>query len=458
MDFQALFDRVNAAAAAPGGAPEAPRGYNGTIGVVNMAKPIDYTSDRGKIILNPDTNQYDMRLNLAYQLWLVQGKPEVAREPTAAEMEMFWPRFGRIVCRSRYYSVMHASAVLIQFRHSDVIPVPAVAREGLEFVDALYSVVSENEALEAHIAGEGQNVLFSFVANGLHRKQNDGHSFFTDNIAEGKTNNNTFRTLSVAGASKATFKIYMREAGHDDNHHLTDESLHSICFGLTTANPVLITDVLGDLTYMGHNIVGESLQAVFPVGEAAADRYPPGVLGKASLIVGLQMMLAMINHISNRALVTGADPIVSRTKRVLSNLQAQAGNRTSFQSLDQRLGETLATCYGYCVLAKLVEEEQYMAFASHAGRYPGAVATGKALAQTLLSAKPHEQAVAGSVTTALASIATALDSVREVVIDARHGPYNDGPVIDQSKLSAKVGEDSLAALLKSRAGDTFFDT
>lgn len=469
MDFADLFRSVNAVNLPVGHV--IPNGYNGELGEVDLSMPGDFVGAVGKIVMTA-ANQYDLHSNLKYQLWVTQGCPVQAADAAVADdmavteehFRAYWPRFCNVVNRYKVYSVLHEAGHAPAFRQNDVVNAIANRPQADEFVAKLYRHMTQSVAVQLTVAQSACHLLHSFVANSIHRKQNADHSWFTN--ATMNSNSLTGKTLSVAGIDRDAFRDYMLIHGHDANHHLTSQSIEDIAGVLTghiVAQVPLAQPGAAPVNYGGRNIRGQNVHDVFTLSQAAKDRWPPADLGKAALLVGLDMIGAMITDMATKVKLTNAAVMATKAADIAVTLRRHEVTRAQFTAAEAAMGDMLAFTCGYVLKARLIEEGSYPAFESHANRYPAGKARGMSVASAVKLCRAHDEAVAGAIVSALGALGTALDATGgSVALPAPGGipGLNDVPFsalgpVQGAQVRAQVGEDPTIRMMAAMAGNVF---
>ena len=156
---------------------------------------------------------------------------------------------------------------------------------------------------------------------------------------------------------------------------------------------------------------GLTFREVFIVPESASDRYPPSVLGKAALIVGLDMMLAMFNDLTTKAKIPNIGILTGPIAAMATTVRTAAVDRERCRQIEASLGGTMAICYGYVTDRRLMEADAFKAFESHAKRQVAAVAQGKSLARVFRMSGAHQDAADDALSAFLQQAAASLAAV-----------------------------------------------
>jgi hypothetical protein len=400
-----------------------PTPYNGTLGAVDMSKPVDYVEDMGKVVLR--AANYDLKATMKYLIWVVQGKPALADAPalTQDDIDKLHVPFLQAIARERIYTVMNKAQVLPTFRSSDTVTLDATANyyqndRAMNEIYALYTGTAEKDSA---VATEGQFMLLSIVANAIHREQNKGHNWFTDKTDQKGTL--TFKACAVAGIDTAKFMAWMKLHGHDVNHHLPDSKLNDMALALTGKEEATARSRVpaagaganaaagpGDM-YAGQDIRGCTVYEIFNLDEAACDRYPPSELGKSALIVGLDHTGSMVTAICAKVLVAGADTISGNLEALANHLRANDVGRNSLRSLETSFGKVMSFAHGFHIENDTLVKETFPAYDNHASRYPGDQVDGQALAKVLKSIQAHPKAVETAIVNLINRIGSSVTSL-----------------------------------------------
>lgn len=418
--MRVLISELNAAVAA-NASPPIPGPYNGTLGTVDMAKPVDYSSDWGKVCVV--SNNFSLKETLRYYIWLAQEKPAANRTLIQDDVDKVLPALRRAIARERIYTIFKRSGVRPEFRASDIAPVVATGGVNDTVLKELYGLLTGSETADIGIAEEGRHVLLSLMANAIHRSQHNSHSWFTKEM--NNPNSLTYKACAVAAEGTVAFAAFMRKEGHDINHHLTDRCLDKMALALVgkeephalipPAPPSGANRVPGpEDMYAGEDIRGKRVCDIFKLPESCIDRYPPGELGKAALIIGLGYLLSMINAITAKVKVEGTGAVTSNLTLFASAARTQTLGRNLLNSIESALGPVLSFAHGFAIENGTLALEAYPAYDSHAKRFAGDSADGKAFAMVLKSVNPHPEAVGSAVANLVNRIGAAVNGLSAV--------------------------------------------
>lgn len=443
IELATLQDAVRANAAGA-----VPTDWNGALGNVNLAKPRDYTGDFGKVCITG--GHYDLRQTLVRIIWLVQRQPNDRPNVTQDHLNAAIPHFRNAIATYRIYQMFTMCGVVITYRASDVAAhVGDRARQDAVSKE-LYALLIAPGVMEDKLAEVGRLKLLSIVSNAIHREQNADHSWFTDEMHNKRSP--TAKCMTVAGADYNKLKDYMTLYGHDINHHLPYNVIAAMARILCGADSALIPD---GTRIGGEDLGGKELATWFDLGEAVKGRFPAGVLGKAALIIGLELVDAMVVNLGSRVKITGAGPISANSSRLAEQLKATNLRHDQILRIGSTLGPLISLVYGFCTTAKVVDEDEYRAFANHAKRYPAKVVVGSSLAKTLARTTPHREAIAGSVVASLAAINESLVAAGAINIGTDAAPAELATAlapVAANDITAEVGGTASASPV-----ETFYD-
>lgn len=352
----------------------------------------------------------------------------------------------------------------------------------------MYEFLTNDAAASEMIADEGQFLLWSFVVNACHREMFGDHSWFSDDAKDPSSVQH--KLLAVAGRFKKAFREWMMKGAraHDGNHHLSTESLAQMASAVAgkstyaaraavvgAAGPPIIAPVaaIGDTRYVyaGAPIGEQEVGKLLFGGEACADRYPPGELGKAALIVGLEMLIAMTDSITSRVKVDGTGAFAKNLGAVADSVREESFPYSAVKDVEKALSRLLAISCGYVLEGGLMKSTDNLAFINHSERIPSAMTIGKNLSQTIRDCEVHPEAIQSKVVSLFSDLAGAVATAASVVlIPGTTGPTGAPAVVvahvdtvDTDKITAKVAEtsdDKLEKLLKMvqpSGGTTFYD-
>lgn len=442
------------------GNEEVPSDYNGSAGNVDLAKPADYTEEEGKILVSGTARSGDIKFDLketaVYRLWLIQGKPTAAKEVTAEEAEMFYEVFCKLIARVRIYAAMSKANIPVFFRKSDIIDDSYATDipKKPTFVKKMYNLILDTLEYENQVADAGQMILYSLVANASHRIIFEDHSWFTE---DGKRESTVTGSLvKVAGRLKSKFSKFMNVDGHDGNHHLATDSI--VAFASALCERATSAEISDDWNYKNENQKGKKIYDIFKLADSATDRFPPGTLGKAALINGLEYAQAMINHISGFILVKNTRNIINGLSVLHHAVQNDNVTRENAKELENQFADVFSMVVGYCEVHDLIPEGRAVALRNHSDRKPAAKAIGISLGQVVAKTHVHEKAAEGNLLATLAAFDSALQTTASLPVGHKGNVPGASAYVSGDAPTAQVGKSPMeTAMMFSKGGDAFFD-
>jgi len=322
-----------------------PNGYNGHMTMIDMSKPIDSIARDAKLVL-AQGGGICLTRSVAYCIWAAQGFPEVATAVTEEHLTNAMAQIALVMARHTMLCMFHVAQIAIAVRSSDMLSVAkfdvidgSLALKGV--AKAVCDRFADDETFAQAQMGESRYVILCLIANAIHRKQNEGHNWFTKNGNVKGTN--THRALAIGGEFVEGFARFMDRGGHDLWHFLTDKTLVDIADAVTGTTDKI---VVGAFTYNGANIVGHKISEVFEIGSAAMDRYPPGIMGKGAIMVGLMMLRAMIVYISMKVVIDDVGILINAID-VEAAIVAGIDDRKRLMDKKDKLQKTIVMAYGF---------------------------------------------------------------------------------------------------------------
>jgi len=291
------------------------------------------------------------------------------------------------------------------FAHADL---PVVFRSGdcmteAEFNALQCSAVILNQARNlttaiaaspAHLAAMTAHVPFAtyaLIANSICRETDDGHNWRNANMESSAAN----RAIGVAGGYKTEFAAYMMTWGHDGWHALTDASLKAIATAVSGAQPLAMPAV--DFTWSGENVNARFLHEVLSVGQAAQDRYPPGTVGIAGLIIGLEMVGQMLVEISMKVEVSTAVASIKHVKALTDYVKTTALTRTDILELRNAYGSLIATAVGFVGAATIEGMNKGKSLKPFTSNHENDKAVGETLKKLLSRVVASNESIASAI-------------------------------------------------------------
>ena len=206
---------------------------------------------------------------------------------------------------------------------------------------------------ELLIAKMGENAdlsILALFANAIHRHGRDGHNWLTASVVDKASV--AYRSLAVAGAKRDDFAKYMAVNGHDMWHHLGTDALNVVCSAIAgkavdgEKDPLKLTKDVKTMTGVTYKR-GTHVAQIFGPGDAAIDRYPPGVLGKAALITGIDAVVDMMTSVTAKVNVECAGAIGCCLSELRNSIARANPSRTALNAMRGALGGVIAVGHGY---------------------------------------------------------------------------------------------------------------
>lgn len=453
------------AAMTAGSAPTVTSGWNGVLGTVDLAKPQDYTGEKGKICVS-DAGAFQLRETLAYYAYICAGSPTAVADFEGGINDAFageyFPLAAEIIARYRIYAMFNHAGTTPAFRATDRakwplkpadLPNAAALNDKAGLVaDEVYALFTANEASEAPIGEMGRMVLLGILAGAIHRKNHEGHSWFTAEMSNPRSQ--TAKYCAIAGQHKKAFMDYQKARGHEGPHHLADATIDAFALVIGQVQDKVIPSTIDEaITYNGEPIRGRNLKDLFFLGEATKGRYPPGILGAGAIITGMELCMAVLTDIGTKVKLSGHEMIATNASKLSAAVKKIKVSHEKILELAAVVGPSLAWVWGYAETAKIADEADYIALANHAKRHIAQRASGVSCAKAMKRVTPHRQAMEGVIVSSLAALADMLAAAGSFNLAARGQP--DMPLvstmvaIDTTKMAATVGT--------QRSPDVFYD-
>lgn len=340
--YATIIAEIDSGVAAPA---EGRTGYNGHIACVDLSKPVDTISEKYKIVTCTGGGLDHFRC-VAFAIFCEQGCPSKATKITAEHLQNVMPRLGHIMAIHTILVTLHAAGVNVTYRTSDCLTTAqfesidgheALLDASLRLIEALRN----DEGFLAKQLSESKFVLLCAIANAIHREQCEGHNWYTNNgRIKGTT---TSRTLAVAGEHAQEFSNFMSIHGHDLWHFASDKSLYGMAGVMCGYKSAVIAR---NFTYNGTEVKGWTIQEVFAIGDAATDRFPPGIMGKGSMMVGLGMLGSMLTAISMKVVVDGIGKLLNAIEELKIEV-ASINDRSELLNKKNELSKVCVIAYGF---------------------------------------------------------------------------------------------------------------
>jgi len=343
MDFAAIL--ANNALARP-----VPNGFNGHIATVDVTHPSSFV-DPANFICTNDVGHFDLGRSMAYAIFCAANR--VAANPTPGHVEAAMRRIGNLISMHVILTVMSAANVDLTYRASDILtfavfdtvfPDAGVRDAYITAATRVWAYLHE-DANKHHLnvaLVNSKYVVLALIANAIHRQKLNGHNWYTDKTNVQRTE--TGRCIAVAAEDRMAFGIFMSRDGHDLWHFLNDPSLCAVADTITGVNKIVINN---DFIYNGINRRGDHVHTFIDVGDAAIDRWPPGQMGIASLMKGLDACSIMITDITSKVAISNTAAILVAIKRAKEIVSAKELGRPEMLTYKDSLTDLVCTSYGY---------------------------------------------------------------------------------------------------------------
>jgi len=336
----------------------APDGYNGAASTLDVISPADFIHHNNKIITS-ENNVMSLRHTIIFNIWNSMGKPTVATAVTAAHIASTSRLIGINVVKHTLLALFHAADILIVLRSSDVMSVNALTAlmgSSIDLIstaaDRLWAYFMDNDALLNELCSDKKHVALAIVATAMHRYMVDQHNWLT-NLTR-KAGSVTNKITMVAGADRTEFIDFMETVGHDVWHMLSNETLIRVCDAVTGVTEAIVVspgvndggEPLGYF-YNSVNVVGDDICDIIKLNDGATDRWPVNGLGKASIIVGTNLIRMVVIEISSKALIDNLSTVNSSFEAIKTYIADSDLSRAEVLNLKEALGPMIAKAYGF---------------------------------------------------------------------------------------------------------------
>jgi hypothetical protein len=393
---------------------QCPADHNGVVGSFSIANPVDTIDPKYKVCCS-NGNAFNLRYTIALALYYAVYPPgsstatEVAL--TEAHVSNAMELIGIRITQQNFIALVKScnDPPVLHARVGDALT-PAICNTMpgftvmLHHADVVYKTLVDNPEVLAGILGNSDLVIMALVANALHRKQSDGHNWFSGQGAS--PGSASYRLLGIAGGKKAEFDKFMRSWGHDLWHFCPDEVIYKladmVCGNFLTGYPWVVAANDGEnavFEYAGRNVAGQEIQDVLKMPDSTTDRWPPGTLGVASVLKGLDAVSAMLVAISVKCSVKGAEELVSQVNSLRISIGDTQLTRSELSELRGHLGKTISIGYGFLKAdsSYAVTAGNSPALEKFASNYPTELATGTALYKLLGGVDATQESSSGFV-------------------------------------------------------------
>ena len=402
------FSAVAVANAANAGAPVVANDYNGHLGNLSVTHVADFIDDLYKWAVTAAGN---LDLNTTVELRLCQAVNAGIGAGNAIDDNAIADAIEGIgLCIGSYelLSALNASGVPINIRQGDMYSAAEVvalrANQHASVAEAAQGIlrfVRDDEKARTEVMAEGHFLAQAVIANAIHRTRSDGHNWYTaDTRVRGTV---AYKACAVAGKRTRDMRVFMELHGHDLFHYLTNDSLFAIANALTG-----VTDAIpaAGFIYDNHDRVGTAIHTWIRIGDAACDRWPVGVLGKSSLILGLGYLQFTINSIASKIMIANAPDIVDSIKNAQSIMDDEKFDREALLTMRDKFGYVIAVGVGYASafpdLAEKIETQPSVS--NFVSNQLAGFMNGSALAKTVKSIDVSDEALIAAIGTLITAV------------------------------------------------------
>ena len=323
------FSAAAVALAANAGAPVAATDYQGNLGNLSVTHVADFIGDGYRWAATAGGN---LDLNTTIEMRLCEsvnagiGAGNAIDDASIADCI---ENIGLCIGSYELLSAISACGVAVTIRQGDMFSAADIAalraNQHASVATAAQGIlrfVRDDEKAATEVMAEGHFLGQALIANAIHRTRSDGHNWYTlDTRVRGTV---AYKACAVAGKRTRDMRVFMEAHGHDLFHYLTNESLFAIANALTGETPAA---PVAAFVYDNHDRNGDAIHTWVVLGDAACDRWPVGVLGKSSLILGLGYLQFTINSIASKILIPNAPDIVASIKSVQDTMDDEKFDR-----------------------------------------------------------------------------------------------------------------------------------
>jgi len=412
--------------------PDIPANLNGWSQRISMSDRIERVDDIAKVVEAAGTG-INLNATFAHILHCVQGKPNVNTPVTAEHMATAAPRLANAISVQLMLAAMHSAEVPIDavLRGSDVITIAdwdakaAVHVHCTQFAGRIWAWLNETPDRMQDFCKDSRWVFLALYANAMHRHMENGHNWYTDRASV--RNTSAFRCVHIAGADQELFAAFMAKYGHDIWHFLSDQTLIRFCNALSgKPDPVMFS--ANAFVYDGADRARSAFHLVFKTPDSAKDRWPLGQVGGSGLVLGLDLLKALIVAIVAKIGVEGASSVVNaidQMRSVFTAGGADAVTRPHLTAAKGRLSEIIAFAIGFSCATSMgrdfYEDKGSLSFfkSAHEDRF----SAGRAFADQIAEIKVSKASLTAAVEVAFNDIRNALSSVNNAMGGV--GPVRD---------------------------------
>lgn len=274
-----------------------------------------------------------------------------------------------------------------------------------------------NRKAQEIISSVSKYVLFAFFAVGIHRATCALHSWYTAETL--KPGTNTYRAGAVAGADKEEFRKFMKSYGHDLIHHVSDTTLDEILDALSAVNDnSKATKFTSTFEYNSVDVNGKALHEVIVLGTACTDRWPVGVMGKGSLVLGIKNISSMLSSIMMRVKVPNGDKVIVALSKLLELIVGKGATSDIVKKCRQSMTSIVCFATGYCVQAAVLQLDDSSAIGALVKTNQQDFSTGKSLADSIIAAPIHTEALSATIVAQFELVIAAIENAAKTELTA----------------------------------------
>jgi hypothetical protein len=408
---------------APNAAIAAPTDVNGTVTSLDLSAAATHVEPENMYVLSA-AGAFDLRNTIAHAIWVAQGSPVAPTAVSLNHLDAASDAIGVALIRYEFLQLWSHTdlGADLTLRASDGISAIKwnATAGGVNLVataDQVWEMYVTDPSARVRMICDPQLSLLAIIMNALHRLKFLGHNHFTE---EGKKRGSeTYKLLGVAGAARIAFEDSMARIGHDLWHFIPDTQLQQIAGALVGESPAVVD---AGYDYMGSVVPadGVELHTLLSMPQSATDRYPPGTVGVSALILGLELLVAMVDTIATKASSFndgGISPAANALKAVIAEEDLE---RDVVLELRTSLTDVIAFAYGFGAAFNDMTDflEKYKSLTALSERSYLRANRGKLLGKWVKELSADSAGMLASVNTALATIATALTNATATIIAA----------------------------------------
>jgi len=371
-----------------------PLKWNGRRGTVDLTSPNDYIDDKNMYVKS-GTDTISVVHSIAYAIHATQNFTETRMEIDNSVIIKAKSRIGNVLAVHALLGLLHICGVNMNLRSSDLKSIQECEknpqyRNCYEAAEKIYSFTLKSPANAAKFAENAHLYPCMLVVNACHRKENNGHNLFTEDVTDIKSDG--YKLANFAGRDKSKFRELLVAFGHDAFHCLNDGCIDDCADAITGHVPARVPP---GTIYNASTIGAEEVHVheLLKTTEATVDRWPVGTLGISSLILGVDRMIEMFVDLKTKLI--NASTIVPQLSALRKTLEDKRFKRDSVTELRSRMGDSIAIAYGYACRTSKGEAklQSNMSLVKFCKSRTASVATGKTIGLWALDAETDPEAI-----------------------------------------------------------------